>query len=176
LQIANSREKPHSFFNFQLDILYQFSFLKRHSQKSLPASLFKGRRAFLNVFDKRFRFFPPVEWRQAYSTGGRKGDLTDFQWTKVLRYFQFAMMFGRFFKRLRGGFSGQCAVFRHDILLLLLTIPKCCKKNIEDITPTLPSPLRGGSCEKIGIRPLTLPSPRGGDGKPIEIKNKFPPP
>jgi len=63
---------------------YQFSFLKRHSPKSLPASLFKGRRAFLNAFDKRFRFFPPVEWRQAYSTGGRKGDLTAFQMTKVL--------------------------------------------------------------------------------------------
>jgi hypothetical protein len=58
--------------------------LKRHSQKSLPASLFKGRRAFLNAFDKRFRFFPPVEWRQAYSTGGRKGDLTDFQRAKGL--------------------------------------------------------------------------------------------
>jgi hypothetical protein len=39
--------------------LYQFSFLKRHSPKSLPASLFKGRRAFLNAFDKIFRFFPP---------------------------------------------------------------------------------------------------------------------
>jgi hypothetical protein len=101
---------------------YQFSFLKRHSQKSLPASLFKGRRAFLNAFEKRFRFFPPVEWRQAYSTGGRKGDLTDFQRAKGLRYFQFAMMFGRFFKRPRGRFPGQGAVFRHDILLLLLTI------------------------------------------------------
>jgi hypothetical protein len=30
--------------------------------------------------------------------------------------------------------------------------PKWCKKNFEDITPTLPSPLRGGRCEKIGRR------------------------
>jgi hypothetical protein len=42
----------------KIKISYQFSLLKRHSQKSLPASLFKGRRAFLKAFDKRFRFFP----------------------------------------------------------------------------------------------------------------------
>ena len=33
-----------------------------------------------------------------------------------------------------------------------------------------------GRCEKIGFRPLTLPSPRGGEGKQAEINNKFPPP
>ena len=37
-------------------------------------------------------------------------------------------------------------------------------------------PIPGGRCEKIGIRPLTLPSPRGGEGKQVEINNKFPPP
>jgi hypothetical protein len=36
--------------------------------------------------------------------------------------------------------------------------------------------LDGGRCEKIGIHPLTLPSPHGGEGKPVEINNKFPPP
>jgi len=66
------------YFKYGLRISYQFRFLKRDSQKSLPASLFKGRRALLNASDKRFRFFPPAEWRQAYSTGGRKGDLSAF--------------------------------------------------------------------------------------------------
>jgi hypothetical protein len=32
-----------------------------------------------------------------------------------------------------------------------------------------------GRCKKFGIHPLTLPSPRGGEGKPVEIKMKFPP-
>jgi hypothetical protein len=36
-------------------------------------------------------------------------------------------------------------------------------------------PLEGGSCEKIGISPLTLPSPTRGEGKHIEIRKKFPP-
>ena len=45
----------------------------------------------------------------------------------------------------------------------------------DPLTLTL-SPFQGGSCEKIGIRPLTLPSPRGGEGKLVEINNKFPPP
>jgi hypothetical protein len=40
----------------------------------------------------------------------------------------------------------------------------------------LPNSLSRGRCEKFGIRPLTLPSPCGGDGKPVEINNKFPPP
>jgi hypothetical protein len=56
----------------------------------------------MNAFDKRFRFFPPVEWRQAYSTRGRKGDLTDFQRAKGLRYLQFAMPFCRFINGLKG--------------------------------------------------------------------------
>jgi hypothetical protein len=37
------------------------------------------------------------------------------------------------------------------------------------------SPSERGGCEKFGIHPLTLPSPRGGEGKPVEIKMKFPP-
>jgi len=37
-------------------------------------------------------------------------------------------------------------------------------------------PLAGGRYEKIGIHPLTLPSPRGGEGNPVEMKMKFPPP
>jgi hypothetical protein len=36
--------------------------------------------------------------------------------------------------------------------------------------------LDGGRCEKFGIHPLTLPPPGGGDGKPFEINQKFPPP
>jgi hypothetical protein len=39
----------------------------------------------------------------------------------------------------------------------------------------LPPPL-AGRCEKIGICPLTLPSPARGEGELIEIKKKFPPP
>jgi hypothetical protein len=45
---------------------------------------FKGRGAFLKAFHKRFLFLPPGEWRQAYSTGGTKGDLTAFQKAKML--------------------------------------------------------------------------------------------
>jgi len=37
-------------------------------------------------------------------------------------------------------------------------------------------PLEKGRCEKIGISPLTLPSPAWGEGKHIEIRKKFPPP
>jgi hypothetical protein len=37
-------------------------------------------------------------------------------------------------------------------------------------------PLEGGWGEIIGIVPLTLPSPARGEGKPIEIEKKFPPP
>jgi hypothetical protein len=36
--------------------------------------------------------------------------------------------------------------------------------------------LKKGSCEKIEIFPLTLPSPARGEGKNIEIVDKFPPP
>jgi hypothetical protein len=36
--------------------------------------------------------------------------------------------------------------------------------------------LKKGSCEKIEIFPLTLPSPARGEGKHIEIVEKFPPP
>ena len=35
-------------------------------------------------------------------------------------------------------------------------------------------PLEGGRCEKIGIFPLTLPSPARGEGKYIEIQEKIP--
>ena len=45
----------------------------------------------------------------------------------------------------------------------------------DPLTLTL-SPFQGGSCEKIGIRPLTLPSPRGGEGKYIEIQKEIPSP
>jgi hypothetical protein len=54
--------------------MYQFGFLKKHSHKSLPASFFKGRRAFLNAFDKQF---PPLK-------RGMKGDVTAFPKTKAL--------------------------------------------------------------------------------------------
>jgi hypothetical protein len=37
-------------------------------------------------------------------------------------------------------------------------------------------PLEKGSCEKIEIFPLTPPSPARGEGKHIEIVDKFPPP
>jgi hypothetical protein len=37
-------------------------------------------------------------------------------------------------------------------------------------------PLQKGSCEKFEICPLTLPSPARGEGKHVEMKNKFPPP
>jgi hypothetical protein len=37
-------------------------------------------------------------------------------------------------------------------------------------------PLDGGSCEKFGIYPLTLPSPARREGKHIEIRKKSPPP
>jgi len=46
----------------------------------------------------------------------------------------------------------------------------------EFYPPTLTLPLGGGRCEKIGICPLTLPSPARGEGKHIEIRKKFPPP
>jgi hypothetical protein len=36
--------------------------------------------------------------------------------------------------------------------------------------------LEKGSCEKNEILSLTLPSPARGEGKPIEIEKKFPPP
>ena len=48
------------------------------------SQLGKERRVFLNAFNKGSLFFPPVEWRQAYSTGGTKGDLTAFRKAKVL--------------------------------------------------------------------------------------------
>jgi hypothetical protein len=85
------RDKGASSNNYSLlapyDFLYQFNFLKWGLINPSRPPFFKGRRAFLKAFDKRFRFFPPVEWRQAYSTGGRKGDLTAFQKAKVLRFF-----------------------------------------------------------------------------------------
>jgi hypothetical protein len=37
-------------------------------------------------------------------------------------------------------------------------------------------PLLKGSCEKIEIFSLTLPSPARGEGKHIAIVDKFPPP
>ena len=63
---------------------YQFSFLKWGLVNPSRPPFFKGRRAFLKAFDKRFLFFPPGEWRQAYSPGGEKGDLMAFQKAKVL--------------------------------------------------------------------------------------------
>jgi hypothetical protein len=60
LFIAQVRPKLKSvpYFKYGLRISYQFRFLKRHSQKSLPASLFKRMRVLLNASAKRFRFFP----------------------------------------------------------------------------------------------------------------------
>ena len=34
----------------------------------------------------------------------------------------------------------------------------------------------GEAVKKLEFTPLTLPSPRGGEGNPVEIKMKFPPP
>jgi len=55
-------------------IFVSIQFFEMGAQKSLPSSLFKGRRAFLNALDKRFLFFPL--W-----SGGKptpQGDLTAF--------------------------------------------------------------------------------------------------
>jgi hypothetical protein len=52
--------------------LYQFSFLKWGLINPSRPPFFKGRRAFLNAFHKRFLFFPL--WKR-----GTKGDLTAFQ-------------------------------------------------------------------------------------------------
>jgi len=41
---------------------------------------------------------------------------------------------------------------------------------------TLTLPPEGGRCEKIGIFPLTQPSPTRGEGKNVEIEQNFPPP
>jgi hypothetical protein len=42
--------------------------------------------------------------------------------------------------------------------------------------PLTLAPFQGGRCEKIGIFPLTLPSPARGEGKYIEIQEEIPSP
>jgi hypothetical protein len=45
----------------KLKILYQFSFLKRHSQKSLPASLFQREESFSECLQIKDSFFSPLK-------------------------------------------------------------------------------------------------------------------
>jgi hypothetical protein len=56
---------------------------------------------------------------------------------------------------------------------MLSLLPKRCPNFFKNITST---PSLRGRCEIFGIQPLTLLSPREGNGNPVEMKIKFPPP
>jgi len=65
MKSAKCKFSEKTWFIFQFDIWYQFTFLKWGLINPSRPPFFKGRRAFLEAFDKRFLFFPPVEWLQA---------------------------------------------------------------------------------------------------------------
>ena len=75
----------------------------------------------------------------------------------------------------RGYWRGHCQNFYEN---RNMTKPRSSQRNTlcppKELPPHLP--LSSGRCEKMGMSPLTLPSPARGEGEHIEIKKLFPPP